>query len=125
MPQVERILDSSVSYIPSPESDPDATAPLTDNIKNMFLTKAEELASQGLRVIGMAQRSLEPSAVDGITREDAEKEFTFLALAGIFDPPRPETLGAVRACKEAGIVVHMCVHLCPFINCARYSSEIG
>lgn len=104
---VERILDSSISYIPSPETDPSTTAPLTEAIKNAFLVKAEELASQGLRVIGMAQRTFPTLSIDGITREDAEKDFTFLALAGIFDPPRPETLGAVRACKEAGIVVHM------------------
>lgn len=73
----------------------------------MFLVKAEEFASQGLRVIGTAERLIPSSETEGITREDAEQNFTFLALAGIFDPPRPETLGAVRACKEAGIVVHM------------------
>ncbi|KAG5651926.1 hypothetical protein H0H81_006907 [Sphagnurus paluster] len=109
---VERILDSSISYIPSPETDPSkTTAPLTEAIKNAFLVKAEELASQGLRVIGMAQRTFPTLSIDGIAREDAEKDFTFLALAGIFDPPRPETLGAVRACKEAGIVVHILARL--------------
>ncbi|KAF8660097.1 hypothetical protein AX16_001655 [Volvariella volvacea WC 439] len=104
---VERILDSSVSYIPDPLNAPNVTAPLTEAIRNMFLVKAEELASQGLRVIGTGHRFMAANEIDGITREDAEQGFTFLALAGIFDPPRPETLGAVRACKEAGIVVHM------------------
>jgi Na+-exporting ATPase len=96
-----------VSYIPNPQSDPQTIAPLTEAIRSAFLAKAEELASQGLRVIGMGQRSLPTSQAEGLTRDEVEKEFTFLALAGIFDPPRPETLGAVRACKEAGIVVHM------------------
>ncbi|KAG5641781.1 hypothetical protein DXG03_004257 [Asterophora parasitica] len=104
---VERILDASISYVPSPETDPTTTAPLTNDIRTAFLAKAEELASQGLRVIGMAKRTFATLDVDGISRESAEKDFTFLALSGIFDPPRPETLGAVRACKEAGIVVHM------------------
>ncbi|RDB26013.1 Calcium-transporting ATPase 3 [Hypsizygus marmoreus] len=104
---VERILDFSVSYIPSPQTDSTTTAPMTEAIKNTFLVKAEELASQGLRVIGIAQRCLDSPSIDGLTREIAEQDFTFLGLAGIFDPPRPETLGAVRACKEAGIVVHM------------------
>jgi len=72
-----------------------------------FLAKADELASQGLRVIGLASRTIPVKATEGITREDAEKDFTFLGLAGIYDPPRPETLGAVRAAKAAGIVVHM------------------
>ncbi|KAF9050855.1 potassium/sodium eff [Hymenopellis radicata] len=90
---VERLLEGSTSYVPSPATAPNA--------------KAEELASQGLRVIGLAQRIFIPIEVAGITREAAERDFTFLGLAGIFDPPRPETLSAVRACKEAGIVVHM------------------
>lgn len=71
------------------------------------MAKAEEFASQGLRVIGLAQRIMNPQDVSGLTREQAERDFTFLGLAGIFDPPRPETLSAVRACKQAGIVVHM------------------
>ncbi|TFK43621.1 sodium transport ATPase [Crucibulum laeve] len=104
---VERILATSTLYIPLPETEPHVTAPLTEEIRNFFLTKAEELASQGLRVIGLGTRALSPDEVEGITREDAEREFIFLALTGIFDPPRPETLGAVRACKQAGIVVHM------------------
>ncbi|KAF8897450.1 sodium transport ATPase [Infundibulicybe gibba] len=104
---VERVLDLSVSYIPAPSSDPLITAPLTEALRNAFITKAEEFASQGLRVIGIGQRHLKTSLIDGISREEAEKDFTFLGLAGIFDPPRPETLEAVRACKEAGIVVHM------------------
>ncbi|KAG5342353.1 hypothetical protein C0989_002826 [Termitomyces sp. Mn162] len=104
---MERILDLSDTYVTSPEESPSTTAPMTEAIKNTFLVKAEELASQGLRVIGMGQRTLPLENVNNITREDAENGFTFLALAGIFDPPRPETPGAVKAFKEAGIVVHM------------------
>ncbi|KAG6915944.1 hypothetical protein DXG01_009166 [Tephrocybe rancida] len=104
---MERILDLSTSYIPSPVDDPLTTAPMTDAVKNAFLAKAEELASQGLRVIGMGRRTLPMAYTGDVPREEAEKDFTFLALTGIFDPPRPETLGAVRAFKGAGIVVHM------------------
>ncbi|KAF8992359.1 sodium transport ATPase [Cyathus striatus] len=104
---VERILDLSVSYIPDPSGAPGITAPLTREICNVFLAKAEELASQGLRIIGLGSKLLPECEVEGISREDVEKKFTFLGLAGIFDPPRPETVGAVRACKQAGIVVHM------------------
>ncbi|KAF4564451.1 hypothetical protein EYR36_002385 [Pleurotus pulmonarius] len=115
---VERILDASTSYIPSPSTAPDVTAPLSDEIKSQILQKAEELASQGLRVIAIAQRHFaypKSSTLDvprssnklSVTRAEAEQNFTFLGCAGIFDPPRPETLGAVRACKQAGIIVHM------------------
>jgi len=102
-------LDASIAYYPSPENNVDSTAALTEDAKNHILTKYEQLASQGLRVIGLAHKIMPASEVEGISREAAEQGFTFLALAGISDPPRPETLGAVRACKEAGIVVHMCV----------------
>lgn len=71
--------------------------------------KAEEFASQGLRVIGLASKVIPAAGIDSLTREEVEKDFVFRGLAGIFDPPRPETLGAVRACKQAGIVVHMSV----------------
>ncbi|KAF6762702.1 sodium transport ATPase [Ephemerocybe angulata] len=103
----ERILDASNSYIPSPEADPLETAPLTPEVRECFMEKYENLAAQGLRVIGLAHRKIPRDEVNGIAREEAEKDFTFLALAGISDPPRPETVGAVRACKAAGIVVHM------------------
>lgn len=104
---VERILECCTSYIPNPLGAPETSAPLTDAVRASFIDKAEELASEGLRVIALAQRSADPDTVDEIAREDAEKDLTILALAGIFDPPRPETVGAVRACKAAGIVVHM------------------
>jgi magnesium-transporting ATPase (P-type) len=105
--QAERILDASIDYLPLPEAEPTKTAPLTDEVREAFMTKYEDLASQGLRVIGLARRNIPREQAGVITREEAEKDFTFLALAGISDPPRPETLGAVRACKAAGIVVHM------------------
>ncbi|GJJ14014.1 hypothetical protein Clacol_008271 [Clathrus columnatus] len=105
----EKVLNLSVSYIPYPEKEPHATEPLTDERRQKFTEKADELASQGLRVISMAQRKLDKLALLNLNlqREEVEKEMTFLALAGIFDPPRPETQGAVRAFKRAGIVVHM------------------
>lgn len=104
---VERILDSCLNYVPSPLTKPRDTSPLTEDVKRTFLVKAEELASEGLRVIALAQRRIDCSDVQNISREDAEKDLTFMALAGIFDPPRPESAGAVRACRAAGIIVHM------------------
>jgi potassium/sodium efflux P-type ATPase len=76
-------------------------------MRQFLLDKAEEFAKQGLRVIGLAQRSIHPQDIPELTREVAESKLTFLGLCGIFDPPRPESLDAVRACKSAGIVVHM------------------
>lgn len=101
------MLAASTSYLPQPEDHPDQTAPLTDEKRAEFFHQAEGLASQGLRVIGLAMRRIPILETQNITREQAECDFTFHAFVGIFDPPRPETVGAVRACKQAGIVVHM------------------
>ncbi|TFK97589.1 calcium-transporting ATPase 3 [Pterulicium gracile] len=107
---IERVLDSCTHYVPSPFSDPTGTAPLNDTVREQMLAKAEQLASEGLRVIALGHRFISMDSktpLQGTPREQIEREITFLGLAGIFDPPRPETVGAVRACQQAGIVVHM------------------
>ncbi|PWZ02869.1 Na+ or K+ P-type ATPase [Testicularia cyperi] len=54
------------------------------------------------------KKSLDQSASSsGMSRASAEREFAFIGLLGIYDPPRAETRDAVEACKRAGIVVHM------------------
>lgn len=66
---------------------------------------AEEMASQGLRVIGMAYMRLDPE-VDRIELSDIE-DLTFLGLQGMIDPPREEVKEAIQNCKTAGIRVIM------------------
>ncbi|KAG8687900.1 hypothetical protein FRC11_006407 [Ceratobasidium sp. 423] len=101
---VERVLAACVAISDSP----DGTAnPLTDEARMTVLSQMETLASQGLRVLGFATRHDIGQDVNLEKREDVETGFIFLGLAGIYDPPRPETKGAVQVCKEAGIVVHM------------------
>ncbi|KAF9525725.1 calcium-transporting ATPase 3 [Crepidotus variabilis] len=104
---IERVLDASTSYIPKPEEDPNTSSLLTESLKKIFLAKAEEFASQGLRVIGLASRSIQITEIGTIERHNAEQELVFRGFCGIYDPPRPETLEAVRSCKRAGIIVHM------------------
>ena len=66
---------------------------------------ADSFAAQGLRVLCIAQR--QANREDLATREDAERHLTFLGLAGIRDPPRPESAESVRRCHAAGITVIM------------------
>jgi P-type Ca2+ transporter type 2C len=65
--------------------------------------EAEALAEQGLRVLAFALRHLPrlPTALDGAT---VETGLTFIGLAGLIDPPRPEAAESVAACKTAGII---------------------
>ncbi|RKP10122.1 potassium/sodium efflux P-type ATPase [Thamnocephalis sphaerospora] len=70
----------------------------------------DDMASDGLRVLGLAYRELSP---DSCTREmmddrdQIDRNMTFLGLVGIYDPPRAESLASVKRCHRAGITVHM------------------
>jgi Ca2+-transporting ATPase len=68
-----------------------------------ILAANDRMASDALRVLGLAYRDLPP----GIPDEEVERNLVFLGLAGMMDPPRPEAKAAVRACQEAGIRVVM------------------
>ena len=74
--------------------------PLDDARRAEVLERAREMAGEAMRVLAVAYK---PHATLG----DAEKEMTFLGLAGMIDPPRPEAKSAVRKCEEAGIKVMM------------------
>jgi Ca2+-transporting ATPase len=60
-----------------------------------------ELASHGLRVIALADRST-PDAPH-LSREQAERDMTFVGLVGLMDPPREDVVDAVAVLRQAGI----------------------
>ncbi|MBZ0309634.1 MAG: HAD-IC family P-type ATPase, partial [Anaerolineae bacterium] len=62
----------------------------------------DELAREGLRVLGVAFRPLRRLPVDE-NWEEAEKETVFVGLIGMIDPPRPEVRNAVKVSRTAGI----------------------
>ncbi|KAL1868834.1 potassium/sodium eff [Paecilomyces lecythidis] len=78
---------------------------MTSEMKEQVLEQMSFLADQGLRVLAIAQKP----APDGesIPRDEIESDLTLLGLAGLYDPPRLETKGAVKECTTAGIRVHM------------------
>jgi len=79
-----------------------------EKIKGEILTKADSLAEQGLRVLCIASKSMGDSPAEDVNdRAKVEKNLKFLGLAGLYDPPRQETAGAIEACHGAGITVHM------------------
>jgi P-type Ca2+ transporter type 2C len=57
-----------------------------------------DLASKGIRVLGIALRNL-----NSIENVNFEEELIFIGLFGMIDPPRPEVKEAVAKCKTAGI----------------------
>ncbi|KAI8051574.1 potassium/sodium efflux P-type ATPase [Syncephalis plumigaleata] len=70
----------------------------------------DDMASDGLRVLGLAYREINPEECHAEILEDRERidqDMTLLGLVGIYDPPRVESLPSVKRCHRAGITVHM------------------
>jgi Ca2+-transporting ATPase len=82
--------------------------PIDDEIRQKALAENERLAAQGMRVMVVARRDFDPATFDPHADLLAlVNELTFLAMAGIVDPPRPEARTAIAECREAGIRVRM------------------
>ena len=79
----------------------------TDAEKAELTAQAESLAAEGLRVLCIAHRTAPFSDAVLQERDVAESGLVPLGLAGLYDPPRVETAGAVAKCRRAGIAVHM------------------
>ena len=103
-----QIDDSSVTYV---KGAPERVVEMCDTVLTVtgrkpldtkeVLTKADELAGDGLRVIGMARG-------DGdLTDTEDPDGLTFLGFAGMIDPPRSGVPEAIDACYRAGIDVKM------------------
>lgn len=71
-----------------------------------WLTAITAAADQGERVLGFAVRAANP-AKDHFTSEHPGDTLTFLGLASLIDPPRPEAIRAIAECTTAGIRVKM------------------
>lgn len=80
--------------------------PLDEAQRTAILAANDAYARESLRVLAMATRTV-PENVDTTTAAAVETELTFLGLAAMADPPRPEVAAAVEACHRAGIRIVM------------------
>ncbi|KAJ5263404.1 hypothetical protein N7478_011009 [Penicillium angulare] len=105
---VERVLESCTTITWKSGSTP---VSLDDDIRDEILENMEALAKEGLRVLALAGREYNPASTsksDEVPpREEIEQDLVFYGLIGLYDPPRPETAGAISQCYKAGISVHM------------------
>ncbi len=103
----------------------DEAHPLSDERRAAILAGIEQMASEALRTIGVAYRTLPRHALElpetstGTTASPGtspgsagqaralsdtfEEAFVFLGVVGMIDPPRPEARGAVDVARRAGI----------------------
>lgn len=65
-----------------------------------------ELASQGLRVLAAARKTV-AAGTTSLAHEDLDEGLEFVGLVGLVDPPREEAITAVASCHGAGINVKM------------------
>ncbi|MCQ4808223.1 ATPase, partial [Intestinimonas massiliensis] len=71
--------------------------PLTPEWKERISRTNMELSLEGLRVLALAYMEL-PEVRD-LTLDD-ERDFTFIGLVSMIDPPRPEAVQAVADAKR-------------------------
>ena len=84
----------------------DTERALTAGRRAEIRTAIDRLAGEALRTLGLAYRRLPLEAATRLP-EDAEAELTWLGVAGMMDPPRPEAPAAVRTAQAAGVRVVM------------------
>ena len=91
---------------------PEAVLPMCAGIDPAhWHDRAHALAARGLRVLALAETPADaPAKAAPAGRIDPAAfagRLTFLGLIGLIDPPRPEAVAAVAACRAAGIRVKM------------------
>ena len=75
---------------------------LSEKSRDEILGKNEEMASQALRVLGIAYKVI-PDQLTEYNAESVENNLVFVGLIGMIDPPREEAKEAIELCKKAGI----------------------
>ncbi|KAI8079087.1 uncharacterized protein B0P05DRAFT_491402 [Gilbertella persicaria] len=92
---------------------------MTDDFASQVYDENVRMASQGLRVLGLAYKTIPADRVDLSTAgaektesalinpELAESDLVFVGLVGLIDPPKKGVKEAVETCQKAGIHVMM------------------
>lgn len=73
----------------------------TEEEKEKWLKRSEDLAKNGLRMLAAADKRVEDE------QEEPYKELRFLGLIGLLDPAREDVATAISECQSAGIRVIM------------------
>lgn len=84
------------------------TRPLDDDTRKAVVAENAALGDRALRVLAVASRTIPADRFDPAgDLWDWAEGWTFLGLAGLMDPPRPEAAAAIARCRDAGVQVKM------------------
>jgi P-type Ca2+ transporter type 2C len=75
---------------------------LDEHWHQKILEGNDQLARNGLRVLGIAFRTLTSQTID-LDGDALEQNLIFIGMVGLIDPIRPEVKDAVLMCQDAGI----------------------
>jgi Ca2+-transporting ATPase len=92
------VLDLCTQY----EKLDDTEAPMDETVRQRISTANDEMASQALRVIGVAYKVID-HLPEELIPEEIEEDLIFVGLMGMIDPPRPEVSHSLAVAKHAGI----------------------
>ncbi|MEZ5352183.1 MAG: cation-translocating P-type ATPase [Bryobacteraceae bacterium] len=95
--------------------------PMTGEMRERLRARHDAMAGQGMRVLGVAARVVPVTAGAG---DSFEANLTWLGMAGLIDPSRPEVREAIAVCGEAGIRPVMITGDHP-ITATAIAAEIG
>ena len=104
-------LDACINYLDSGSR----LCPLDNEDRARFLAINNEMADRALRVLALAEKTLEGAGdelhLEALPELEAkaylEGGYTFLGFVGMIDPPRPEVPRAIEEARNAGIRVVM------------------
>ena len=94
---------------------------LQDDVRQRFAGAIEQMAGNGLRVLGVARSTISSGM---LPENQHDFDFEFLGLIGLSDPIRPEVKSAVAECYHAGIRVIMITGDYP-VTAMNIAKEIG
>lgn len=82
-----------------------ADGSLADIDKDAVLEKSDNYAAQGMSVLGFAiKQDFDKQTLE---HKDVQKNLVFVGLQAMIDPPKPDALSTVDACRRTGISIKM------------------
>ena len=100
-------------------------APADGRSRQRYLAESQRMGEQGLRVIAVARKDLDPAAFDpGADLLALVTGLELLALVGMADPPRPTARASIATAAKAGIRVRMITGDYP-VTAAAVARQLG